>query len=271
VWNELEEYASSHLSPWVHVQTAFVLLGKEFSMYRPKLLALATLVALGFAARGAAAGTVSYSLSGGGNSATLTFTSVNGGLDIAVANGNTGTIVVSEAISWFNFSINGLSNPTAFTQLTGRSYNPVAGVSWTASSGTAFSAGPGPVIDHWGFTTNGSTLLATAGSPISGGSPAYLILPTAGTAGPGGSLAGNHNPYIIGPAHFFLTVSGLTTSTALTSNNFTNLGVGFGTGPDSYIGTPPPSAVPLPAAAPAGLGMLALLAGVRRLARKRSA
>lgn len=244
-------------------------------MFRPKFWALSGMIALGLAVQAASAGTVSYTLSGTGSdgpiSATVTFTTVAGGLDVTVANNASGTIVKSQAISSLAFDVSGIGAPTAFTELKGRTYSPVAGASWTLASGTPFdhfsSSPPVNSIDHWGFSINGSSLLATASSPVPGaGNPQYMILPSAGTAGSGNSLANsNFDPYIIGPADFFLTVSGMTAGTTLTADNFTGLAIGFGTGPDTFLGT---KAVPLPAALPAGLAMLGLLAWARRANRK---
>ncbi len=93
-------------------------------------------------------------------------------------------------------------------------------------------------------------------SPCSAGNPKYMILPSSGTAGPGASLANsNFYPFIIGPACFFLTESGITSSTSLTGADFTDVQVGFGTGPDTTLGVGTGVVTPLPAAATSGFGL----------------
>ena len=249
-------------------------------MFRPKLWALSGMIALGLAVQAASANSVSFSVSGSGSggpdSATIKFTAINGGFDITVTNNATGTLAKGQAISYFSFGVSGIGAPTAFTELKGVSYSPVANTAWTPASGTPFinTSGSPPVnsIDHWGFSITGGDLLATAGSPVPGaGNPLYMILPSTGTAGSGASLANsNFDPYIIGPADFFLTDAGITSGTVLTSTNFTSLIVGFGTGPDTFSCPGVGTLVPLPPAAPAGLAMFGLLALARRIIRKRN-
>lgn len=202
--------------------------------------------------------------------ATVTFSSISGGIEIDITNNETGTLAKGQAISSLSFSVNGISTPTNFTKLTGASFSPVAGASWTSADGTAFSdtsaASPPNAIDHWGFNTTGSSvLLATAGSPVPGaGNPHFMILPSSGTAGSGSSLDNsNFDPYMIGTGKFFLTVPGVTSTTNLTGD-ITGVRIGFGTGPDKTIGT----AVPLPRSASAGLGLFGILA-LGQCARRR--
>ena len=213
--------------------------------------------------------------------ATVNFTPVSGGIDITITNTQSGTIVKSQAIASLDFSVSGISTPTAFTKLTGSEFDPVAGASWTLASGTPFShtSSDPPInsIDHWGFNTSGSAvILHTAASPVPGaGNPEHMIIPSAGTAGSGGSLNnGNFGHFIIGPADFFLTVPGITTSTVLTASNFTGVTLGFGTGPDTYeTGSPPGTPrtpVPVPAAAWTGMALLAGLGAVAKYRKRLS-
>ncbi len=231
---------------------------------------------------------VTFTASGPGSgdgplAATIMFTAVNGGIDITITNTESGTIKKGQGISVLSFTISGLSTPTAFTELTGVQINSTAigsGGSWILSDGTAFddtsNAPPVNAIDHWGFKTTGSSvLLATAGSPVPGaGNPHNMILPSSGTAGPGSSLDnGNFDPYIIGPADFFLTIAGITSSTDLTSSNFTDVMVGFGTGPDDTLtGSSGPGGPggPNDAPEPTSLIVWSLLAGTVGLAALRS-
>jgi len=224
----------------------------------------ACLLALACGGYAAQANTVTVTTAAGSDSdgplaATVAFTAVTGGIEITITNTESGTLAKGQSVSSLSFAVNGLSTPSNFTKLTGVDFDPASGNSWTLSSGSAFSdtssAPPVNAIDHWGFQTTGSTvLLATAGSPVPGsGNPLYLIIPASGTAGPANSLADSHfEPYIIGPANFFLTVSGVTSNTVFTTSDFTAVDVGFGTGPDKTLagGNPTLSTqvVPLPPA-----------------------
>jgi hypothetical protein len=214
--------------------------------------------------------------------ATVTFTAVNGGIEISVTNTETGTIAKGQAISALAFSVAGLKTPTLFSEFTGKS---VSSSSFTP--GAAFPSGSqtitkfddtyksgADVIDHWGFSTKGSSVtLATAGAGSGKGNPDYMILPSTGTAGSGSSLnQGKFDPYVLGTANFFLKVAGVTTSTVLTAANFTGLSVSFGTGPDKSLGTVPSAPHPVPEPsnmAIAGLGALGFIGyGLRRRLKK---
>jgi hypothetical protein len=187
--------------------------------------------------------TVAGSDGDGPLAATVSFTAVAGGIEVTVTNTESGTLSKGQAVSTLSFNVgNGLSTPTDFTELMGESYNPAAGVSWTLANGTAFddtsSSPPINEIDHWGFSPSGANvLLATAGSPFPGaGNPHFMILPSSGTAASGNSLSNStFDPYIIGPATFFLTVPGVTAATVL-DNDISAVDVGFGTGPDAIRG-----------------------------------
>jgi len=211
-------------------------------------------------------------------SAKVSFTPLNGGIEIILTNTATGTFAKGQAISDLSFTVaGGLSAPTFFTELIGRMFNPSSNTAWTATSGTAFddkspttTTPPPNAIDHWGFQPTGSSvLLATANSPVPGaGNPHYMVLPSSGTAGPGSSLANsNFFPFVNGPLEFLLTVPGVTTSTTLTTANFTNVQISFGTGPDATLNTTGsgssgggggPGMVPEPSTLTVALGCCAL-------------
>jgi hypothetical protein len=97
-----------------------------------------------------------------------------------------------------------------------------------------------------------------------------MILPSSGIAGTGSSLVDGHfDPYFIGPTDFFVSIAGVTSSTVLTLDNFSNVRVGFGTGPDTWLGTTgrdplTPTAVPEPSSLALGLISLAGLVCYRR-------
>jgi PEP-CTERM motif-containing protein len=207
-------------------------------------------------------------------SASIGFAPGNGFLQITVTNLEVGQQMhLGQLISGFEFDISGLSTPTAFKSLAGRSLTIAAdGDTWTSSSGTAFTDGPGPSIDHWGFTTPPTTseiTVETVGSPIQTGNPIYMILPTSGTA-EDGLKNSNQQPFIIGPAVFDLTVAGMTTNTVLSASDFTNVKIEFGTGPEATLDGSPPSQGPPPPPAPEPSTALLLGFGIFGLARMNS-
>lgn len=225
--------------------------------------------------------TVAGSDTDGSLAATITFTPVAGGLEITVENTMSGTIKKGQAISGLSFTAGSVALPTSFTEMSGKSYNPASGTAWTAANGTAFddlpATGKPNLIDHWGFAVSSSAVtLATAASPTGTGNPHYMILPSAGTAGPGNSLSNsNFYPFAVGATNFFLAVSGMTTSSDL-DGQISNLKVSFGTGPDKTLATQlvpgtggHPSPVPLPASVSTGTVALGALGAARWASSRR--
>ena len=213
---------------------------------------------------------------------TVAFTPENGGLLVTVTDTlpSSDAMAKGQAISAFSFKVNGLSNPTGFSSLSGKSvhssnFTPGAAFPGSAPvtpfSDTAGMSTPN-AIDHWGFAPSGvSVTLATAGSSVSGatGHPLYMILPATGTTGSGSSLADSHfDPYILGPGQFFVTVPGVTSSTALDVSNFSNVTIGFGTSPDKTLNTTGSSPIPEPASITLMASALLLLGGARFLRRR---
>ncbi len=221
--------------------------------------------------------TATGSGSDGALAATLDFKAVNGGLLVTVTNSlpSTSTVKRGEAISAFGFSVSGLSTPTAFTELSGNKVNS-AGFGGTfpgTSTVTAFDdTSSTNVIDHWGFAASGASVaLGTAGSVAAPGNPVYMILPAAGTTGPGASLSNGHfDPYVLGSASFFLSDAGITASTVLSAANISGVTVGFGTSPDTTLAAqiaPEPASLILLAIGCVTLGAI----GYRRRQSARSA
>jgi hypothetical protein len=212
----------------------------------------------------------------GTDSATVSFAAGNGVLIITVTNNDVGqTMALGQEVSGISFTISGfLSTPNAFTNEAGEIQdlsNAADGTTWNAATptGTPFSEAVSSNADnHWRFSTSGSTVfLATAGTHAPGGAPTDMILPSSGIVSDGVKDP-NHNPSDIGPMTFQLTVPGITSSTVLTSANFTNVNVAFGTAPDNTFPTTfqQPQGAPEPSTlAIAGLGAAAFVAyGVRK-------
>jgi hypothetical protein len=97
-----------------------------------------------------------------------------------------------------------------------------------------------------------------------------MIFPSQGTVEDGLASSGTQQPIYVGTTTFTLAVSGMTSSTDLT-NLFSQVKVGFGTGPDkTFNGTLTPPSAPEPStmalAALGGLGFLGY--GLRRRLKK---
>jgi hypothetical protein len=236
---------------------------------------------LGLMSIPANAGLIYVTNGSGPDAAQVTITAVNGGLDIQMTNLAVGNIVKSEAISSLSFKLNGLAAPTAFTEITGEKVNSAAFTPGQPFPGSALIT---PVddhgiglgyIDHWGVSVGSTNFLATAGTGSARKNPEYMILPSNGIAGTGSSLVDGHfDPYLIGPTDFFVSIAGVTSSTALTLDNFSNVRVGFGTGPDTWLGTTgrdplTPNAVPEPSSMALSLISLAGMVCYRRWFRRK--
>src|SRR6516165_9902154 len=95
--------------------------------------------------------------------------------------------------------------------------------------------GPPPPGGSGTFTVSGNTILMEA---IGGGQPSQMILPSGGsfTNANASITGGQFNPFVVGPASFTLSFSGVTAATTVTAATFS-----FGTGPDFFIpGVPGP-------------------------------
>jgi hypothetical protein len=218
----------------------------------------------------ARAGSITYTGAGsdsdGPVSASITFTAISGGIEITITNDESGTLAKGQAVSGLLFTAGGgLSTPSAFTEISGNKVDSASftpGAAFPGSSPvTPFSDSGSGSIDHWGFSTSGSSVtLESAGSGAPPKNPIYMILPSSGTTGPGSSLADGHfDPYILGPGQFFLTVAGVTGATNLTSADFSGVKIGFGTGPDTTVtatAVPEPSAIALVGAGVVGLARI---------------
>jgi hypothetical protein len=228
--------------------------------------------------------TVPGSDSDGPLAAQVRITAIDGGLDIQMTNLESGVITKGQAISALSFKLSGLAAPTALTEIIGIK---VSSVEFTPGQPFPGSAHITPAddtlkkgsshIDHWGLSIGSPDFLATAGTGSDKKNPQYMVLPSSGITGPGkGSLTnGNFDPYFIGPTDFFVTIPGVTSSTVLTLENFSDLQVGFGTGVDKWLATTgssdplTPTAVPEPSSMALALISLTAIVCYRRWSRRK--
>jgi len=178
----------------------------------------------------ASAATWSFSGSSGGDtldgSATLTWDAATSVLGVTLTNLLNGAVTVGAGELLSGIEIDFSTTPTSpvLSPLTGDVVdlaNPLSPVTT-----------PAGLIGHWGTgILNGSFFLETAGNFAQTGTPRYMIIGSSSTgtfpdANP--SITNNHNPSVIGPATFDLTLSGETASTLFLNS----VNLLFGTGPD---------------------------------------
>lgn len=200
-----------------------------------------------WAARPAAADTWTASGTGGDGAldAQAVFTVSNGEIQVTITNLlNPATIVsIGQSVSDLSFTLsnspgtdNSPSSDTASGQLVDVD---------TGSGGAVTDVSGDP--DRWissstgGYAISGDTILLEA---IGHGQPNELILPADdGGYYPDANASINvHEPDVDGPATFTLYLTGVTTSTTISSVQFS-----FGTSPDTYIdGTETPNTAPVP-------------------------
>jgi hypothetical protein len=195
---------------------------------------------------GQAQADVTYTLDDAGNgvSASATFSTVAGGIKIAVFNTEANTPDAGHAISQIQFTYGGgLGTITAFTEIKGTETD-------FSNPTTSVDAKPPTSTQHWAFQNAGSTTsLWTVDSGALngyGGQPNHLIVALGST--PDASLTNTHLPSFIGEVDFFLADASVPSN--LTAADITGVKFAFGTTPEvplengSFNDPPPPTPEP---------------------------
>ena len=196
---------------------------------RSAALAATAAIVLGWAGNASAA-TWSFSGSSGGDtldgSATLTWDAATSVLGVTLTNLLDGAVTVGAGELLSGIEINFATTPTStvLSPLTGDVVDLTNPLSPVITSGG--------LIGHWGTGISGGGLfLETAGTFAQTGTPRYMIIGSSSTgtfpdANP--SITNNHNPSVIGPTTFDLTLGGEMAATPFVSS----VELLFGTGPD---------------------------------------
>ena len=162
--------------------------------------------------------------------------------DVPGGNLQTTSLLISagQALSDLSFTLSNAPGTQGTLTASGQLANIGAGGTVTDVSGTPvrwIGQGPPPHGGSGTFTVSGNTILMEA---IGGGQPSQMILPSGGsfTNANASITGGQFNPFVVGPASFTLSFSGVTAATTVTAATFS-----FGTGPETFI-FPVPSLVP---------------------------
>jgi hypothetical protein len=198
-----------------------------------KARVLALLVGLSLTATPAAAITITATGTGsdGTLAASADFTFGSGSLTLILTNLLSASTIRSagQTVSDFEFTLSNAPGALGTPTVTGQLANIGSGGSVTNVSGS-----PTRWIGTGHISITGNTVLLEA---LGGGQPDQLILPS-GTSFPNSNASingGQFSPFVVGPATFFLPLSGVTPTTTVSLATFS-----FGTGPDTFITVPGP-------------------------------
>jgi hypothetical protein len=226
------------------------------TMLTTGMVSIATLLATG-----ARANTIDFTTPSGasGNdgplSAEAIITALPGGVMVTLNNFQQNPTSAGQLISGLEFNI------TDATE--GASVAASSGVVSTISAGGGYTAGAPTALPHWNTLLIGSTVVLTT---LSGGQPNEMIigpddagsLTGLGNYSNANSSIGNFNPSVLGTAAFIISIPGASASSVIS-----DVGIEFGTGPDTIIGGPPPN-VPDGCSTVALLGFAIVVGGLLR-------
>jgi PEP-CTERM motif-containing protein len=231
-----------------------------------KLLAFTAFLGFGLMVQAASANTITYDFTGTPSftsglpvSVSATLTTLANEVQLSITNNQANPTSVIQNLSDLVFQLNSGQNSGSILSS--------SGTERTVNSNGTFTAGP-TVSTGWALSTNGAGLeLNVLGTPIG---PAHTLIgaPDASNvySNANGSIAGNgpHNPFLIGPITFDLSVPGVTAGSTVSSVVFS-----FGTTDGNDVsGTPSPGPSPVPE--PATLLLLgSTMAGLGAAARRR--
>ena len=226
-----------------------------------RLLTLTALIGLGLMVQPASANTITYDFTGvpgftGGLpvSVSATFTTLANEVQLSLTNNQANPTSVIQNLSDVVFHLSTGQNSGSILSS--------SGTERTVNSNGTFAAGP-TVSTGWALSTNGTGLeLNVLGTAVG---PTHTLIgpPDASNlySNANGSIAGNpaHNPFLIGPIIFDLSVPGVTTSSTISSVDFS-----FGTTdgndvPGTPSTVPEPTTLLLLGTAMAGFGAVARL------------
>jgi hypothetical protein len=196
---------------------------------RSSALAATAVIVLGLAGNASAA-TWTFSGSNGGDtldgSATLTWDATTSVLGVTLTNLLDGAVTAGagELLSGIEINFSTTPTTTLLSPATGNVVdltNPLVPVITAGGS-----------VGHWGTGLSGGNLfLETAGNFAESATPQFMIIGSSSTGtypDVNPSITGVHNPSVIGPTTFDLTLGGETASTLFVNS----VDLLFGTGPD---------------------------------------
>lgn len=224
------------------------------------LVAVAVLAMVGIAHADTVTFTGIGTTSGGSVSAKAVVTTSGSTITVTLTN-LTGTISdIAQELSDFTFSLNSTPSGASFTgtataagkvDCTGLTFpTPCVFTNTAQTSTSAFG---------WGVTLNGSTLTLSAGAGALKPNNVVNKNIVAGPSSNGDTSNSEHNPNLLGPVTFTITLTGVTGTPTINTNGAS---FSFGTGPETVAAihvVPEPGTLAL-----FGSGLLSIAALIRR-------